>query len=139
MTLTRIDLRGHDGPFEPALPRPADAGSDVRDDVAAIVSEVRSEGDAALRRLTERFDGVAIDGLRVPGDEIGGRVGRIPSDLRQALEVAWTAYLRVPRAGAGGATGLRRRRGAGAPPGASGGRAPVATRREGGPATRRRC
>ncbi|HUA95164.1 MAG TPA: histidinol dehydrogenase [Acidimicrobiales bacterium] len=89
MTLTRIDLRGHEGPFEPALPRPADAGSDVHDDVAAIVAEVRSDGDAALRRLTERFDGVAVDGLGVPGDEIGAALARIPSDLRQALEAAW--------------------------------------------------
>ncbi len=89
MTLTRIDLRGHEGPFEPVLPRPGDAGSDVREAVAAIVTEVRAGGDAALRRLTERFDGVVVDGLRVPGDEIGAALARVPSDLRRALEVAW--------------------------------------------------
>ena len=29
--------------------------------VAAIISEVRRDGDAALFRLTERFDGVRLD------------------------------------------------------------------------------
>lgn len=89
MTLTRIDLRGHQGPYEPVLPRPGDAGADVHDAVAAILAEVRATGDAALRRLTERFDGVALGELRVPGDEIGAALARVPSDVRRALEVAW--------------------------------------------------
>jgi histidinol dehydrogenase len=89
MPLTRIDLRGHQGPYEAVLPQPVDAGADVRDDVAAILAEVRAEGDAALRHLTERLDGVVLDQLRVGGDEIGAALARVPPDVRQALEVAW--------------------------------------------------
>ncbi|MGH9090468.1 MAG: histidinol dehydrogenase [Acidimicrobiales bacterium] len=89
MTLTRIDLRGHRGPVEPALPRPGDAGEDVREQVAAVLAEVRATGDAAVHRLTERFDGVPLGELRVPGDEIGAALARVPSDVRRALEVAW--------------------------------------------------
>lgn len=89
MTLTRIDLRGHEGPYEPALPRPEPAGAGVHDAVSAILAEVRATGDAALRRLTERFDGVALRELRVPGDEIGAALARVAPDVRQALEVAW--------------------------------------------------
>lgn len=38
--------------------------------VAAIVNTVRSEGDAALIRYTEEFDGVRLAGIKVPGDKI---------------------------------------------------------------------
>ncbi|HVX21195.1 MAG TPA: histidinol dehydrogenase [Acidimicrobiales bacterium] len=89
MTLKRLDLRGHQGPFADVLPRPADAGADVRDAVAAIVSQVRAAGDAALRELTARFDGAAVDDLRVPDAEIGAALARVSPALREALEVAW--------------------------------------------------
>ena len=59
----------------------------VADDVAAIVAEVRRDGDAALVRLAERLDGVSIDAgaLRVPLD-----VGRTESELERAVGVAIT-------------------------------------------------
>jgi histidinol dehydrogenase len=89
MALTRLDLRGHHGPFEALLPRPGDAGGDVREAVADIVARVRAEGDHALRALTEQFDGLAVDELRVPGEEIGDALARVSPTLREALEVAW--------------------------------------------------
>ena len=33
---------------------------------ASIVEDVRERGDDALRELTERFDGVRVEGFRVP-------------------------------------------------------------------------
>jgi len=89
MPLTRLDLRGQAGPFDDVLPRPGDAGADVRDAVAGIIAEVRAGGDAALRELTARFDGATVDDLRVPDEEIGAALARIDDDLREALEVAY--------------------------------------------------
>ncbi len=91
MALRRLDLRGFSGDrraLEGALPRPADDGDRCAGEVAAILSEVRSDGDAALRRLTERFDGLRIDDLRVPAEEIQSALRRVPGELQDALDVA---------------------------------------------------
>lgn len=95
MPLHRLDLRHHTGSLADALPRPADPGSDVREVVAAILARVRDGGDDALRALTAELDRVTVDDLRVPDDEVSAALGRVPADLREALEVAHrqiTAY-----------------------------------------------
>jgi histidinol dehydrogenase len=89
MLLTRIDLRGQSRPFDRLLPAPDDAGADVRADVAAIIDEVRQDGDAALFAFTKRFDGVELSSLRVPTEEIDAATGRVTPELRAALEAAW--------------------------------------------------
>ncbi len=97
MGLRRLDLRGFDGRrgLQEVLARPAgdSEGSSgsveaVPVAVTAVLAEVRWEGDAAVRRLTSRFDGVEVDDLRVDPDEVGGAVDRVPVELRRALEVA---------------------------------------------------
>jgi histidinol dehydrogenase len=53
-----------------ALARPAPGSrGDVERVVREIIEQVRREGDAALRLLTQRFDGVAIETLAVTGTE----------------------------------------------------------------------
>jgi hypothetical protein len=54
--LTRIDLRGVTSDVRHHLPSPKLRGSGPVDVVAAILAEVRSGGDTALRSITERFD-----------------------------------------------------------------------------------
>jgi len=88
MPLTLLDLRGQSGPFDDVLPRPRDAGADVREPVAEILARVREEGDEALLALTEQFDGVAQTSLRVPQTEVEAALGRLPVGLRDALELA---------------------------------------------------
>jgi histidinol dehydrogenase len=88
VALTRIDLRGQPGPFEGVLPRPDQPGADVREVVAGILDRVRTEGDAALRALTAELDGVALDELAVPPDEVAAALRRVPPALRSALELA---------------------------------------------------
>lgn len=56
--------------------------------VARILADVRREGDAALRRWTERIDGVVVDTWRVDATTIEAAAAAIPRDLRQALELA---------------------------------------------------
>jgi histidinol dehydrogenase len=48
------------------VPPPAD----VEGDVHAILEAVRDRGDAAVRELTKRFDGVELEALRVPVEQL---------------------------------------------------------------------
>jgi histidinol dehydrogenase len=61
---------------------------DAAQRVEAIIAQVREQGDAALLELTERFDGVRPDPLRVPGEELAAAWEATPSDLREALRLA---------------------------------------------------
>ncbi len=56
--------------------------------VQRIIGDVQAEGDAAVRRYTERLDGVTLDDLVVPDAALDEALASIPSDLRWALEVA---------------------------------------------------
>ncbi|MCU1352993.1 MAG: histidinol dehydrogenase [Acidimicrobiales bacterium] len=56
--------------------------------VQAILVDVRERGDAAVRELTERFDRVVLDDLRVPPGDITTALERLDPELRTALEVA---------------------------------------------------
>jgi len=62
----------------------------VEEDVAAIIAQVRSGGDAALRELAERFDpaGVAPDRLAVPAPEIEAALGWAEPELLEAMKIA---------------------------------------------------
>jgi histidinol dehydrogenase len=91
MALRRLDLRDFSGTrrqLRDALPAPVDEQDRSSEVVAAIINEVRADGDAALRRLTERFDGVSLDELRVPVSEIQAALGRVPKQLQDALDIA---------------------------------------------------
>jgi len=96
--LERLDLRGvpADGLAE-AVPRPPAGAAFPSEAVRAVLEEVRTGGDAALRALTARFDGVEVDQLRVPArDAAAARAGIAPA-LRQALELAWERILAYHR------------------------------------------
>jgi histidinol dehydrogenase len=85
--LARVDLRGS-ADVRAALARPPAAGSEVAAAVAAIVRDVRDRGDAAVRALTERFDGCRIDDLAVPSATLAAALARLDPALRSALELA---------------------------------------------------
>ena len=86
--LNRLDLRGKTGDLRPLLPRPHAATEPPVAHVQALLGEVRERGDAALRALTEQYDGAVVDQLRVPQVEIDTALASIPPLLREALEVA---------------------------------------------------
>jgi histidinol dehydrogenase len=57
--------------------------------VRRIIDDVRAEGDAAVRRHTETFDGpIAYESLEVPQDELQAALKRIAPELREALQMA---------------------------------------------------
>ena len=56
--------------------------------VDAILEQVQRQGDAALLELTERFDGVRPDPLRVPQGQLEAAWNATPTDLQEALKLA---------------------------------------------------
>lgn len=93
--LTRIDLRGHDlggaggrRLLTEALARPADTEEEPLAAVRDIVAAVRARGDAAVRELTERFDGCRLDDLRVSQAACEDALASLDPSFREALEFA---------------------------------------------------
>ena len=85
--LNRLDLRGVPDPSG-SLPRPQVDGDEPVAAVRSILAEVRRRGDAALIELTERFDGVVLERVRVPAEDIDAALAATPDDVRAALELA---------------------------------------------------
>jgi len=56
--------------------------------VRAILADVRTRGDAAVRDYTERFDGVTLGSLRVPPGALTRALADAPDDLVAALTAA---------------------------------------------------
>ncbi len=101
--LRRLDLRGVPGDHHDlvrVLPRPPAGGDEaaVVEAVRTIIADVRQRGDEALRDLTERFDRVRIDDVRVPPEDVKGAPERVAPALRAALEAAHDAIAAYHRA-----------------------------------------
>ena len=62
--------------------------ADLASDVERILAAVRAYGDAAVRELTEQFDGVKLESLRVPGQELEADAGAVEPGVIDALGVA---------------------------------------------------
>ncbi len=60
----------------------------IHESVSRIVEEVRKGGDAALKDLTKRIDGLRLTDLEVPREALAQAAESIPSELRAALELA---------------------------------------------------
>lgn len=95
--LKRLDLRAVDGDLRPHLPRPQAATEPPIQAVRDVIEAVRTGGDAALRELTERFDGVTVEDFRVPDAEVEAARGQIGPLLREALETARSNVLAYHR------------------------------------------
>jgi histidinol dehydrogenase len=67
-----------------------DADADVASDVAAILVRVRTERDAALIDLTQRFDGFDLDteGWSISREDCATAYAGLDADLRGALDLA---------------------------------------------------
>ncbi|MGD0952085.1 MAG: histidinol dehydrogenase [Methanotrichaceae archaeon] len=58
---------------------------DVLPNVSEIITEVASEGDKALLKYTEKFDGVKLESLRVTQEEIARAYEAVDEDLMDSL------------------------------------------------------
>lgn len=72
------------------LERPADQeAANRRGKVASIVAAVRLEGDAALRRFSQQFDGFVLESMTVTSEEIDLAEQLIPLELKTAIQQAY--------------------------------------------------
>ncbi|HET6984939.1 MAG TPA: histidinol dehydrogenase, partial [Myxococcaceae bacterium] len=75
--LASLLARGNAGPGEK---------SEVQSQVASIIADVRTRGDAALRELARRLDRGSLEALEVPREAIRAALDRQPPALRRAME-----------------------------------------------------
>ncbi len=68
--------------------RPSLDRSGLEETVSAILRQVKSSGDRAIFELSEKFDGVSLKNLRVQSSEIAESADKVPSALKDAIDVA---------------------------------------------------
>ncbi len=87
--LTRLDLRGvADAHLGDRLPPVALDDEGPRTAVRQVLDAVRTGGDAAVRELTARFDGVDVAATRVPPEALDAARRTVDPVVLEALEVA---------------------------------------------------
>lgn len=67
------------------IERNAPRDADVTATVAAIISEVERDGDAALRRFAFRFDGARLEALEVTPDEVAAARAAVTPEVKAAI------------------------------------------------------
>ncbi|SHF32739.1 histidinol dehydrogenase [Vibrio gazogenes] len=81
------------------LERPAIIeGANVTAAVAGVIEQVRQNGDQALRELTEKFDRVRPENIRVSAEEIQAASARLSDEMKQALDQAYTNIAKFHKA-----------------------------------------
>lgn len=89
LMLRRIDLRGDRTDPTDRLPRAAAATVErAREAVREVVAAIKANGDTAVRRFTERFDGWPGGDLEVPPAQAKEALEEVDPGLRAALERA---------------------------------------------------
>ncbi|MCU1428740.1 MAG: histidinol dehydrogenase [Actinomycetia bacterium] len=86
--LTRIDVRGARTDLRSALRRTSPSTDDIAAVVRDLIESVRVDGDAAVRDLTERFDGCRLDQFALSRADLDAALAGIDPDVRAALEFA---------------------------------------------------
>lgn len=65
-----------------------DVKTNVEDVVAAIIADVRASGDAALKKYSEKFDGVKLESLEVTVAEFDEAMNKVDAKFIEILEKA---------------------------------------------------
>jgi len=88
----RLDARegGFAAAFDRLVSDRRESANDITAGVTAILADVRENGDAALARLTSRFDRIDLDsaGWEIPAEERREALRSLDPALREALETA---------------------------------------------------
>jgi len=89
---TRLDINdpGFEAAFIRLLSAKRETESDVDDDVAGILADVRARGDAAVLAYTKEFDGFDLTqaSMRVTAEEIAVALEACDKDVLNALQLA---------------------------------------------------
>lgn len=74
--------------WKDVLKRPTQSVSDIEAIVNGVFSEVQNNGDSSLKKYTQKFDGVVLDGLNVTETEITEANDLVNSELKNAIAQA---------------------------------------------------
>jgi histidinol dehydrogenase len=89
-----------EGARRAALTRPAKTvAPETRSAVAAILDEVRTNGDAAVHEFSRRFDNVALTDFQVTAAEFAAGSAQVPATVRTAIADAARRIETYHRAG----------------------------------------
>jgi len=70
------------------LERPIQTLGDIEQLVNTVFEEVSGEGDKAVKRYTEQFDGVLLTDIFVAADEIVEAISLVPQSLQKSIKTA---------------------------------------------------
>ncbi len=74
--------------WQPLLKRPVIENEKLTATVRSIISMVKADKDIALKKLTEKFDGVVLRNFEVSPAEIEQAVALVPRELKKAIKLA---------------------------------------------------
>lgn len=70
--------------------RPDNGDKEIESSVRQIVKRVKTCGDKAIRAITEEITGTALKDILVSREEMEAAAGKVPSDLKKAIDTART-------------------------------------------------
>lgn len=71
------------------LTRPAiNAAGDIHQSVLDIITQVKKNGDSALKTFNQQFDNIKIDSLQLSSEAILSATSRLNEDVKQAISLA---------------------------------------------------
>lgn len=76
------------GEWNTILERPTQKVADIEGKVDAIFKEIKKDGDTALKKYTEKFDGVSLTSIMVSPNELEDAGNKVTDDLKKAIQLA---------------------------------------------------
>jgi histidinol dehydrogenase len=70
------------------LERPTKTVDDIEATVKEIFAAVQSNGDKAIEKYTQQFDGIALDTILVSDEEVQNAIATVSDDLKAAIQLA---------------------------------------------------
>lgn len=70
------------------LQRPLQESANLESVVNEVLKQVQAEGDAALKKLTRKFDGVTLETIAVTAEEIEAASQEVNAELKKAIQTA---------------------------------------------------
>lgn len=78
----------HKNEWPKILKRPTQTINDIQDTVNQIFEDVKKDGDKAIAKYTQKFDGVSLKSNSVGNQEIDDAISKISTDLKNAIKNA---------------------------------------------------
>ncbi len=74
--------------WQELLKRPSKDVKDVENTVSQIFGEIEVQGDRAIRKYTQLFDGVSPEKMKVSAEEIDAAAAKVSEELKNAIALA---------------------------------------------------